>query len=194
MATGVDSLLIRPPVNGLGDHFRICDGRRVERSSSPSHIERHPREVDDAAVAAVAAQIVRRAHEDAIDRARLDAQRTKHALGVVDREACDLEAFAVFDSLLADLIAIDWASLRTLVASDAGRQVVAVKAAIARSHRHRLLRIFESMGEGSALRLVGNEPVAERDPHSMTDGINRQPDISQPIPHGGAAFLSPITK
>src|SRR5256885_12184719 len=101
MATGEDMLLIRPPVNRLGNYFRIGNSRGVQRRSAPRHIKRHPREIDDATIAAVAAQIVCRSHEDAIDRTRLDAQRAKHALGVVDRIASDLEALATLYPLLA---------------------------------------------------------------------------------------------
>src|SRR5205823_526118 len=87
---------------------------------------------DDAAVAAIAADVVGRAHEDAIDRAGIDAQGAEHALGVVDLEAVDAEALAYGVLDLVDVNAIDRAGAGTLVAADAGRQVEAMEAAIAR--------------------------------------------------------------
>ena len=66
------------------------------------------------------------AHENAVDRTRLDAQRAKHALGIVDREAGDLEPLAVLHSLFADVNAIHRAGLSALVARNARRQIVAV--------------------------------------------------------------------
>ena len=60
-------------------------------------------------------------HKDAVDRARLDAERAKHALAVVDRVTGDLEPFAPLGALLADIDAIDGACLGALVTGDAGR-------------------------------------------------------------------------
>jgi hypothetical protein len=51
------------------------------------------------------------AHEDAIHRARFYAQRTKHALGIVDAEACDAKAFASGNPLFANVDAIHRAGL-----------------------------------------------------------------------------------
>src|SRR5205823_1597428 len=115
-------LLIRPPVHRICYHLRLRHRRGIKRCLAPTNFHREPREIDDASVAAIARQVVRRPHEDAIDRARLDAQRTKHALAVVDRKAGDLEALAVLDPLLANIDAIDRASLRTLIARNARRQ------------------------------------------------------------------------
>ncbi len=166
----------------VGNHFRIGNCRWVERRSAPGHIERHPRKIDDASIAAVAAQVVRRAHEDAIDRTRLDAQCTEHALRVVDRVAGDLEALAAFDALLADVNAIDRARLRTLIAGDAGRQIEAMKAAIPGRHRNRQLRIFEVLGKRFALGPIGFDPRSKRDPHAVRNGVNRLDDVAHPGP------------
>src|SRR6478609_2884518 len=99
-------LLVRPSVNRIGDYFRIGNRRWIQRRTAPRHIERQPREVHDASIAAVAAQVVRRAHENAIDRAGLDTQRTKHALRVVDRVAGDLETWGALNAFLPDVNAI----------------------------------------------------------------------------------------
>src|SRR5262245_46899692 len=53
--------------DGLGDQLRRRDRRRVERGLTPGHLDRQFREVHDAAVAAVATNIVVGAHEDAVD-------------------------------------------------------------------------------------------------------------------------------
>jgi hypothetical protein len=93
------------------------------------HASPAAREIDDAPIAAIAREIVGSAHENAIDRTGLHAERAEHALAVVDRKAGDLETLAVLDPLLADVDAIDRAGLGTLIARDAGRQIVPVKPA-----------------------------------------------------------------
>jgi hypothetical protein len=104
------------------DHdFGQCHGRGIQRRSAPTDIYRQTREVDNTAIAAVAAQIMSRAHEDAIDRTWLDTQRTEHALRVIDREARDAEPFAAGNFFFADVDAIDRTSFRALIASDASR-------------------------------------------------------------------------
>src|SRR3954454_4777563 len=176
-------LLVRSAVNRLGDYFRIRNRRWIDRCSAPSDIERHTRKVDNASIAAIAAQIVRRAHEDAVHRARLDAQCTKHALRIVDRVAGDLEALAVLDALLADVNAIDGASLRTLIARDAGREIKSMKAAISRGHRHRKFRVLEMFGKRLALGPIRFDPCAERHPHSMRHRVHRVNDVPHPWPY-----------
>src|SRR5687768_193928 len=116
LSYAVTTLLVRTAVNRSDEHLRLRDGRRVQRRPTPGHVHRQPREIDDRAVATIATQIVSGAHEDAIDRARLDAQSAEHALRVVDCEARDLEALAPFDAFLAYVDAIDRAGLRALVA------------------------------------------------------------------------------
>ena len=117
----VPGLLVRPSMNRLRNNFGIGNGRWIECGPAPRHVERQPRKVDDAPITAVTTQIVRGAHEDAVDWTRLDAQRTKHALGIIDGEAGYLEAFTVFHPLFADVDAIDRASFRALIAGDARR-------------------------------------------------------------------------
>src|SRR2546428_76670 len=67
----------------LDDQFGGGDGGRVERRLAPGDLQRQLGVIDDAAVAAEAALVVRRTHENAIDRAGIDTQRAEHALGVV---------------------------------------------------------------------------------------------------------------
>jgi hypothetical protein len=183
MATGEDMLLVRPSVNRLNDYFRIGDSRGVQRRSAPRHIERHPREIDDATIAAVAAQIVCRAHEDAVNRARLDAKRTKHALRVVDRVPGDLKPFAALDPLFADVNAIDGASLGALIAGDARRQIKPVKATVPGRNRHGELRILKVLGECFSLRPISLDPRPKRYPQSMRNGVDGFDDVAHPGPH-----------
>src|SRR5262249_27903901 len=95
------------------------DGRRVERRLAPGRLHRQLGVIDDAAVPAVAALVVRRAHEDAIHRARVDAQGTEHALGVIDLEAVHPEALAHRVLDLLDVDAVHRAGAGALVAADA---------------------------------------------------------------------------
>jgi len=80
---------------------------------------------------------MRRAHENAIDGARLNAQRAEHTFRVINRVAGDLETLARFDSLFTDINAIDGASLRALIACNTCGEVKAVEASIASGDRHR---------------------------------------------------------
>jgi hypothetical protein len=183
MATGEDMLLIRPPVNRLGNYFRVGNSRGVQRRSAPRHIKRHPREIDDATIAAVAAQIVRRAHEDTVNRARLDAKRTKHALRVVDRVPGDLKPFATLDPLFADVNAIDGASLGALIAGDARRQIKPVKATVPGRNRHGQFGVFKVLGECFSLRPISLDPRPKRYPQSMRNGVDGFDDVAHPGPH-----------
>src|SRR4029079_3024737 len=92
------------------------------------------REIDDAAVAAIGADVVVRPHEDAIDRARIDGQCAEYAFRVVDFEAVDAKALAdrVLDFL--DVNAIDRAGASAFITADAGREVKTMKPAITRLH------------------------------------------------------------
>src|SRR5271154_4527481 len=65
-------LLIGSAVDRFADDLRIGDCRGVERGPSPADLYRQSREIDDASVATVAAQVVRSSHEDAIHRAGID--------------------------------------------------------------------------------------------------------------------------
>jgi len=170
-------------MNRLGDHFGISDCRGVKRRSAPRHIERHSSEVDDAAVAAVAAQIVRRSHEDAVNRARLDAKRTKHALRVVDRVPSNLESFSAFDPLFANVDTVDRAGFGALIARDARREIKSVKAAITSFHWNRQFWVFEVFRKRFAIRPVSLDPSAKRYPQAMRNGVDSIDDIAHPGPH-----------
>src|SRR5262249_2433292 len=156
---------------------RHCN--RVQRRLSPSHFHRQLGEINDAAVAAVAALVVRRAHEDAIDRTGIDAQRTEHALGVIDLETVYSETLAHRVLDLIDVDAVYRAGTGALIAADAGRQIEAMEPAIARLHRHRQLRVFKMLREG--LALVGLQEIPESDVHSLGDGVDRPVHVTEPL-------------
>src|SRR5690606_30945385 len=121
--------------------------------------------------------------ENAIDRAGLNAQRAEHALAVVDRKAGDLKALARGHTLFADVNAVDRARFRALIAGDAGRQIVAMETAVPGGNRHRQFRIFELLSERFSLGPVRDQPIAERDPHTVSNGRNGIPDIAKPTAH-----------
>ena len=167
----------------LGDDFGLSDRGRVERRTAPGNVDRHPRKVHDAPVTAVTAQIVGGSHENAIYRTRFDTQGTKHALRVVNGESCDLETLRTLDAFFANVNAVDRACLGTLVASNTGRQIVAVKAAVSGGYRNRLLRIFELLGERTPVRSIGGHPVTKRDPQTLGHGRHRVKYVEKPVDH-----------
>src|SRR5262249_34864221 len=139
----------RGRVGRLGPHrgglqLRRRHRRRVERRLAPGDFQRHFGGVDDAAVTAGGTLVVGRTHEDAVDRAGVDAQGAEHALGVVDLEAVDLEGglAAHLDLFLLDVDAVDGAGPGALVAADAGGQIEAVEAAVARLDGDRQLGVL----------------------------------------------------
>lgn len=164
------------------DHLRIGNRRGVQGGSAPGNIQWHAREIDDASIAAIAAKIVRGAHEDAIDRAGLDAQCTKHALRVIDRVARNLEALAAFNTLFANVDAIYWARFGALVARDARREIEAMEPAITTRNWYGQLGILKVFRERLALWAIRFQPSTERDPHAMAHGVNRVDHIAHPGP------------
>ena len=168
----------------LHDHLGGGDGGRVERRASPGDLDWEPGEIDDRAVPAVAAQVEGRAHEDAIDRAGLDTQRAEHALRIIDREPAHAEALAPAHPLLADVDAIHRTRLRTLVASDAGRQIVAMEAAVTGRHRRWQFGVFEVFGEGPPLLVIGAAEHAQRDQHALRNRADRREQVPKPFSHG----------
>ena len=175
-------LLVGTTVNWFGNHFAVGNRSRIERRSSPRNINRHAREVDNAAIAAVATKVVRRAHEDAVDRTRFDTQSAEHALGVIDGVAGDFEALASLDTFFADVNTIDGARLRALIAGDASCEVEAMKASVSGRNRYRQLWVFEMFGEGLALWLIRRKPVAKRHAHAVANGVDCLEDIAEPGP------------
>ena len=113
--------LIRAAVNGLDNRLRLRHCCRIQRRASPRNIHRQTREIDNTSVAAIATQVVRRAHEDTVDWTWLDTQSTEHALRVVDRVASYLKALAVFDTLLANVDTIDRTGLCALITGNTRR-------------------------------------------------------------------------
>src|SRR5262249_18901710 len=171
--------------NRLGRQLRCRHRGRVQGRLPPGDFQGQLGVIDDATVPAEATLVVGRAHEDAIDRARVHAQGTQHALGVVDLEAVDAEALANGVLDLLDVDAIDGTGAGTLVAADAGGQVEAVEAAVARLDRHRQFGVLELLREGPAA--VGLEEIPKRDVHALADGLDRPIDITEPSAHGGLA-------
>ncbi len=88
----------------------------------------------------------------------------KHALRIIDGETGDAKTLARGDALFANVNAIDGAGFRTLITSDAGREIVAMKATVARSDGNGPLGIFKLMSECAALGLICFEPIPQRDP------------------------------
>jgi hypothetical protein len=54
-------------------------------------------------------------HENAVDRTRLYAERTKHALGIVNRKTRYRKPFALSDPFFTDINAVYRTGFRTLV-------------------------------------------------------------------------------
>src|SRR5262245_32851021 len=104
--------------NRLVQGLRFGDRGRTDRRLPPRDLQREFGVIDDASVAAVTAQVVIRAHEDAIDGTGLDAQRAEHALRVIDREPVEPKSLADRRLLLVDVNAIDGTGDRALVATD----------------------------------------------------------------------------
>jgi len=123
---------------------------------------------------------VRGTHEDAIDRTRLDTQRAKHALAVVDRIAGNLESLATFDFFFADIDAIDRASLGTLVARDASGEIEAMEAPIASRDGHRQLGVLKVLSKCLSLGPIGLDRGPQRHPQSVDHRENRFENITKP--------------
>ena len=129
----------------------LSDCQRFKRCFSPGNFHRKSGKVDAASVAGVATQIVRRSHENTIDRTGLHAQSAKQAFSVIDDELGQLEALLLRRLLLADFNAIGRTGPDTGLASDAGRQIKTMVAAKTRGHGHRKFRKFVLLREGPPL-------------------------------------------
>jgi len=90
---------------------------------------------------------MRRAHEDAIDRARIHAQGTEHALRVIDLETLNAETLADRVLDLVDVDAVHRTGASALVTADACRQVKSMETPIPRLHRHGQFGILEMLRE-----------------------------------------------
>jgi hypothetical protein len=178
----LELLLVGTTVDRLGHDFRLSDRRRIQSSFAPRDIERKTREVDDATIAAVAAQIVIGTHEDAVDRAGLDAKGTQQALAVVNRVTSNFETFTALDTLFADVNAIDRTGFGALIACDAGREIEAVKTPVSWSYRNRQFWVFIEFGKSLAIRSIRLEPGSQRDPHTVSHCEHRLENIPQPRP------------
>lgn len=170
-------------MNRFGNDFRHRYRSRIERRSPPSNVDGHSGKIDDASITAVAAEVVRGSHEDAIHRAWLDTQSAEHALRVIDRVVRNAETFAAGHLLLADVDAIDGTGLGALVAGDTSREIEAVKPAVAGRDRNGQFGILEVLREGLPLRIVCLHPVTQRDPKTLGHGGYRRKDIEKPATH-----------
>lgn len=121
---------------GVDQDFRLRHGSWVECGSAPGDVDRKSREIDQATVATVAAQVVGSTHENAIHGAGFDTQSTKHAFAVVDGKPGDLESFATFHTFFANVNAIDRAKLCALVASDARGEIEPMEPSVPRGDRN----------------------------------------------------------
>jgi hypothetical protein len=66
--------------NWLMQNFGFCNNSWIQRCLTPRDLKRELGEIDNTSITTVAAQVVIGTHENAIHRARLDTQRTEHAL------------------------------------------------------------------------------------------------------------------
>jgi hypothetical protein len=176
-------LLIRPAVNWFDNNLRFRYSRWVQRSATPSDIQRHTRKIDNTSVPTVATQIMRGAHKDTVHRARFDAQSAKHALGIINGETGDLETLTVRDPFLPDINAIHRTGFSTLITCNARRQIVPVKTPIARRHGDWPFWVFKPMCKRPAPRFIGFKPVPQRYPQSVSHGRHGVPNIAQPPSH-----------
>ena len=174
-------LRLRPAMYRFDDHFRLGHCGGIQGRPAPRYFEWKTREVHDTAVAAEAAQVVRRTHENTVRWARLGAHCAKNALRVVDGITSDTEALAFCLPFLADVYAIDWTRPGTTIACDTAGQVVSVEAAVSCADGYRLLRVDILVGEGTAILPVGYDHVPYRDPHPLRYGRNRNAYVSKPF-------------
>ncbi len=147
-------LLIGATVNRVHDHLGGSHGGWVDCGAAPGNLHRQSGEVHDRAVATVATQVVGRSHEDAINGARLHAERAKHALRVVNRKATDTKSLAVCNAFLTDVNTIDGTRFGALVAGDARGEIKPVKTPVPRSDGHRQFGILKVLCERPASLVV----------------------------------------
>jgi hypothetical protein len=97
-------------------------------------------------------------------------------------------------SLLANVDAVDRARLGALIASNARRQIVTVKAAISRRNRDRQFGILEMMRKRLALWIVRAHPVAKGDVHSVSHGKDSAEHVAKPFSHEQFTFRRAIKR
>ena len=163
----------------------LCLGHhgRIKRILPPGNFQWQACKVDDASVTAIATQIVRRSHLKALRHARLGAETTQQALGIVDNVPRYLEAFSALGFLPADINTVNRAVLGT---SSAGRtfcQIVTMESSVAIRHDKRQLWILVLFGERPSLGVVRSVPVSHRNPKCLG---NRN--------HGNKYIVKPLAK
>src|SRR5690606_20418631 len=141
----------------MQNSLRLRHRGRIQSDPAPGDIQGKPGKIDHGTVPAIGTEVERSSHEDTIDRARLDAQRAEHALGVVDREVGDLKTFPLLDTLLTNIDTVDRAGLGTLVARDTGGQVEAMKPSIPCRYLRGPFRILKLLRKCLAIGMVSRE-------------------------------------
>jgi hypothetical protein len=126
---------------------------------------------------------MRRAHEYTINRTRLHTEGTEHALRIVDRITRYSKPLTVLHTLLANIDAVHWADLCTLVTGDARCQIKPVKSPVTRGYRNGLLGVLEALRESTPIRAIRDQPIAKRDPHAASHSAYGNAYISQPTDH-----------
>lgn len=172
-------------MNGFLDGFRFGHDCRIQRGLSPGDIDRQSGEVDHAALALIATEVVRAAHENAVDRARFHAEGTEKALRVIDRKPSDLKAFTAFDFFFSDIDAVDRADFSALIAGDARREIKPMKPAIPIGYLGGLLGVLIMFGKCPTCWIVGLKPNSQRCAQGQSQRNDGGPKIPKPLVHLG---------
>ena len=167
----------------INDYLRLSHCSWIERRPPPRHIHRQSGVVHNTTVSAVATQVVRTTHKDAIHGTGFDAKCAKHALRVVDRVARDLESFAAINLFLANVDAIHRTSLGTLIASDASCQIKAMETTVPRHHWYGLLRVLKPFRKRPPIILVRSQPIPQSDVEPLDNRAYGDEQIAKPSDH-----------
>lgn len=122
-------------------------------------------------------------HENTVDRAWLNTQRTEHALGVVNGEAVQPKSFADRTFFLVDVDAVHRTRLSTLFAADTCRQIESMETSITRLHFDRHFGIGVRVSKRLTLVLVRLEHRDQGDVHAVGNSAYGEPDIAKPHEH-----------
>lgn len=169
--------------NGFAQDFGFCDDSWIQGCLSPCNFQRQFSVIDDAAVSAVAAQIMVGSHENTIDRTGVDTQSTEHAFGVVDDKAVDSKALANGALLFFDVDAVHRASLGAFVATDARGQVESMEAPIPGFDSDCRFRIRVGIGERLPIRTVRLDHLLQGDGHPLNHSEHGHSHIAKPHSH-----------
>jgi len=168
----------------LDNFFGSCHGSWIKRRAAPGDVHRQACKVDDGAIATVAAQIERGAHENAVHRTGFHAQGTEHALRIIDGEPADLETFAVGDPLLPDVDAVDRAGLGALVTGNAGGQVIPMKTSVSGRHRCRQFGVLKVLRKRPTIGIECAAENLQRHAHAVQHRADGSEQVAKPADHG----------